>query len=244
MSIRVMIAEDERLAREELEYLLRQEKDIEICASVGNGRLLLEELRKQKPDVIFLDIEMPEMTGTAVAKELAKQATPIPHIIFTTAYEEYAIEAFGLSAIDYLLKPYSHERLQQSISRIRKMVQPPIANQDKEKRITNLLLEDGEKLIVVKPESIYYAMKDDRYVMVYTDSRVIQTKLSLVDLEEKLVGYPFVRSHRSYLVNLDYVKEVETWFNGTYNIILKGKEDVKIPVSRAAAKDVLQKLES
>jgi len=244
MSIRVMIAEDERLAREELEYLLRQETDIEICASVSNGRLLLEELRKQKPDVIFLDIEMPEMTGTDVAKELAKQATTMPFIIFTTAYEEYALEAFGLSAIDYLLKPYSQERLLQSIARIRKLMQPPIVSPDKEKKITNLLLEDGEKLIVVKPESIYYAMKEDRHVMVYTDSRAIQTKLSLVDLAEKLAGYPFVRSHRSYLVNLDYVKEVETWFNGTYNIILKGKEDVKIPVSRAAAKDVLQKLQS
>ncbi|OEF95859.1 LytR/AlgR family response regulator transcription factor [Desulfuribacillus alkaliarsenatis] len=238
--IRVMIAEDEVFAREELEFLLMKEKDITIVGSVTNGRELLEQYPKLKPELIFLDIEMPEIQGTEAAKQLMEQLTP-PCIIFTTAYEDYAVEAFGVNAVDYLLKPYDEERFQQALARVRKL----IANRGSatSKKISNLLIEEGDKIVVVKPEDIYYAVKEDRMVIIYTGSRIIQTKQSLQELEEKLVGYPFVRSHRSYLVNLSYVKEVETWFNGTYNIILRGKEDTKIPVSRAAAKDVLQQLQ-
>ncbi len=240
MKIRVMVAEDERLAREEMEYLLQQEDDIEIVASVCNGQQLLESYQKMPVDVVFLDIQMPGMLGTEVARKLTDCKQP-PLIVFTTAYEEYAVEAFDIQAYDYLLKPYDQMRLQETLARIRKQ---SLAKQAvPEKKVSNLLLEEGEKLIVVKPESIYYAVKEDRHVVVYTDNRSVQTKLSLIDLEEKLVGYPFVRSHRSYLVNLAYVKEVETWFNGTYNIILQGKEGLRIPVSRASAKDVLQRLE-
>ncbi|OEH84912.1 DNA-binding response regulator [Desulfuribacillus stibiiarsenatis] len=247
MGLRVMIAEDEVLARDELEYLLQQEKDIVLLASACNGKQFLELYQQHKPELVFLDIEMPEMEGTEVAKHLMKEDNP-PWIVFTTAYEDYAIQAFRVHAIDYLLKPYEHKRLQESINRVRKLIEQKSqlihqASPLQEKKISNLLIEEGDKLVVIKPESILYAVKEDRFTLICTDSRTIQTKLSLQDLEDKLVGYNFVRSHRSYLVNLDYIKEVETWFNGTYNIILKGLEEVKIPVSRSSAKDVFQKLE-
>lgn len=242
--IKVMIAEDEAFAREELEYLLQQEENVTIVATVSNGQELLDVYKSYQPDVLFLDIEMPGLRGTEVAKRLLQEPSS-PYIIFTTAYEEYALEAFGVHAIDYLLKPYDIDRLRKAVARVRKLLDKQTSEGDKEqdRRITNLLVEDGDKLVVIKPESIYYAAKEDRSVLIYTDTRIIQTKLSLQDLEDKLVGYTFIRSHRSYLVNLAYVKEIETWFNGTYNIILQGKEDTKIPVSRAAAKDVLQRLQ-
>ena len=116
--IKAMIAEDERLAREELAYLLEQEPDIELLPHAANGRELLELVPLRQPDVVFLDVHMPELEGLQAARML--KASPIsPLIVFTTAYDEYAVEAFGLNAIDYLLKPYSHMRLKETLQRIR-----------------------------------------------------------------------------------------------------------------------------
>lgn len=254
MKIRVLIAEDERFARDELEYLLSREDDLQVVASVSNGKEAVDFYQEHGADVIFLDIEMPELNGREAAKMLIKQPIP-PYIVFTTAYEEYAVEAFAFDAIDYLLKPYDPLRLQESLARVRKaFAQDRIASageQQKEdvgqstqdKKRTSLLMDSGEKLIVVKPETIRYAVKEERFVVVHTEDRTIQTRLSLAELEEKLQGHSFIRSHRSYLVNLAHVKEVEPWFNGAYNIILNGNEGTKIPVSRSMAKDVLQRLE-
>lgn len=245
--LKVMIAEDEILAREELQDMLREEKDIQLVGSVANGKQLLEQLDELQPDLIFLDIEMPEVRGIEVARQLFERRQA-PLVIFTTAYEEYAVEAFAVTAVDYLLKPYDQQRLRQALQRAlqlleqRKLTDGNAAASQKQ-RLNNMLFEENERLIVVKPQNILYAVRDERMVQVHTTERVIQTRQTLQDLEDKLVGYSFVRSHRSYLVNLEHVAEVETWFNGTYNIILRGDNNTKIPVSRAAAKDVLQRLQ-
>jgi two-component system response regulator LytT len=244
MKIKVMIAEDERLTREELAYLLQQEEHFILCPSAENGQQLLDLYDQYEPDVIFLDIHMPSLSGIDAAIKLRnrdKENKRVPYLIFTTAYDEYAIEAFNLEAIDYLLKPYDTQRFKQAISRVYKHLEQPLS---KRPTSSKLLIEDGEKTVVLTPGSIYYAVRSDRHVEIHTEKEIIQTKMTLQDLEEKLTNSSFFRTHRGYLVNLDYIHEIVPWFNGAYNLILKNKDHAKIPVSRSAAKplfEILQK---
>jgi len=245
MKIRVMIAEDERLAREELAYFLQKEKDVTLCPSAENGDQLLAFYEQYRPNVIFLDIHMPGPSGVEVARQLVDQSPPgeAPLFVFTTAYDDYAVQAFELEAVDYLLKPYDEARFKLTMERIRKRlanlpVTPTVAVQEGRK----LLIEDGERMVVLSPQSICYAVRVDRVLEIHTEKETIQTRLTLQELEEKLRGYPFFRTHRSYLVNLDYIQEITPWFNGAWNIRLKDGKQSLIPVSRAAAKRLFELL--
>lgn len=257
MEIKVMIAEDEKIAREELEFLLGENSDFVLCPSAINGRELLEKYEEYKPDVVFLDIQMPELIGIEAAKKLSRHDHS-PLIIFTTAYEQYAVDAFGLNAVDYLLKPFTEERLKEALTRIRKELQQNQTDQGKinndhqegasvpkgkASKISKLLLDDGNRVSVVDPNSIYYVMRDERVVRIFTKEQEYESKLTLQELEEKLAPYHFFRSHRSYLVNLQYIEEIQPWFNRTYNLILKDYPKTKIPVSRSAAKDLMNILQ-
>ncbi|MGM7723071.1 LytTR family DNA-binding domain-containing protein [uncultured Metabacillus sp.] len=241
MKIKVMIAEDERLTREDLAFLIQQEEEFILCPSAENGQQLIELYEQYKPDLVILDINMPSLSGIEAAKQLRKLSNgkSKPYLIFTTAYDEYAVEAFNLEAVDYLLKPYDVERFREALSRVQKqMVQPERKNSNSSK----LLIDNGEKVVVLTPQSIYYAVRSERLVDIHTDKGLIQTKMTLQELEEKLPP-AFFRSHRSYLVNLDYIDEIVPWFNGAYNIILKNIDQTKIPVSRSAAKQLFDLLQ-
>jgi len=243
MPIRVMIAEDERLAREELYYLLQQEGDVELLPFATNGRELLEMVEEHKPDVVFLDIKMPEMEGGQAARMLAARKEQ-PLIVFSTAYEEYAVDAFKLHAVDYLLKPTDPTRLRDTMQRVRERLEK---NKNEHtlplKYGAKLLVEENNRLVVIDPATIVYAARDERNVRIHTQKQVYTARMTLVQLEEKLAMYDFYRTHKSYLVNLQYVSELEPWFNGAYNLILKNEEQFRIPVSRSAVKDLLKKLE-
>jgi two-component system response regulator LytT len=250
--IKVMIAEDERLAREELSYLLQQEDDLELLPSAVNGSELLELARAWEPQVVFLDVQMPEMDGIQAARMLKAAPRP-PLIVFTTAYEDYAVEAFVLSAIDYLLKPYSHLRLKETLQRIRaKLAEtpfPPAAAAPRKGpsaqggKWNKLLVEDGEKHVLVDPESILYAVREDKVIRLHTVAgQCLTTKFTLQELEEKLESFSFFRPHRSYLVNLNLIDELVPWFNGAYNLVLKDSKRTSIPVSREAAKELFRVL--
>lgn len=257
-----MIAEDERLAREELAYLLEQEPDIEMLPYAASGRELLELAAQWQPDVVFLDVHMPELEGLQAARML-KASPHSPLIVFTTAYDEYAVEAFGLNAIDYLLKPYSHIRFKESLERIRARyagnqglpvatvpaavharpggLQPPEAKAGKMSGL--LLLDDGDKHVLVDPEAILYAVREERIVAVHTsEGQRIMSKQTLQELEERLAGYSFFRPHRSYLVNVNRIAELSPWTNGAYNIVMKDELRTVIPLSREAAKDLFRLL--
>lgn len=242
MKIKVMIVEDEQFALDELTYMLQGEEDIHLCPNATTGEQVLDLYFKHRPDVLFLDIEIPIITGVEVAKRILNSATEVPLIVFTTAYDAYAVEAFEIEAVDYLLKPFDLARLQYALKRIRKRL-----NQVKEKRLSTfaenskLLLNDGEKMLVVAPEDILYAVTNNRFIEIHTTEKTIQANMSLQELEKRLQHKPFFRTHRSYLVNLDYIEEVQPWFNGAYNIILKGKKDAIIPISRNAKKDFFKK---
>ncbi|MGG3280672.1 LytR/AlgR family response regulator transcription factor [Paenibacillus solani] len=258
--IRIIIAEDERLAREELTYLLEQEPDIELLPHAANGKELLELVPLQQPDVIFLDVHMPELEGLQAARML--KASPLsPMIVFTTAYDEYAVEAFGLNAIDYLLKPYSHLRLKETLQRIRSRAHegqnfPREEAQDGANLAAlssaeagvrsmrgKLLIDDGDKHVVVDPEGILYAVREERVVRIVTaEGQRITSKSTLQELEEKLAGHSFFRPHRSYLVNVNRIAELSPWQNGAYNIVLKDEQRTMIPLSREAARDLFRLL--
>lgn len=243
------------MAREELAYLIQQHEDFILCPGAENGKQLLELYHQYRPDVIFLDIHMPLLSGMETAKELVslsnKTGERPPMIVFTTAYDEYALQAFGVEAIDYLLKPYDLQRFTMALSRVRKhfsfekqqsSTSPILDMSSQQPRRPKLLVDDGEKVVVLSPEVIQYAVRTERLIEIYTDKEKIQTRMTLQELEEKVKGFSFFRSHRSYLVNLDFIYEITPWFNGAYNIILKNKEKTKIPVSRTAAKTLFRLL--
>ncbi len=236
MTIRVMIAEDERLAREELQYLLAQENDVELLPSAANGKELLQLVEEHEPDVIFLDVKMPEMEGVKAARMLLARKKQ-PFIVFSTAHEDYAVEAFGLNAVDYLLKPVDPQRLKEAMVRIRKRLKSAAQPTAK---LSKLLIEDADRLIVIDPNSVIYAMRDERVVQIHSATQMYTSKMTLQQLEEKLQSYPFFRTHRSYLVNLNFVSEVVPWFNGAYNLTLRDSKRTQIPVSRSYAKELLR----
>lgn len=247
MTMRIMIAEDEYLAKEELIYMLEKEKDIELCPSAETGEELIDLYFEHKPDVLMLDIEMPGMTGIDAARQIIKATKTPPYIVFITAYDTYAVEAFDVEAIDYLLKPFDQVRFQQMLERLRsrrsdsKEIIKPKEIEVEASAIKKLLIDDGEKMIVISPSSIYYAVPSDRMLEIYTEDKIIESKLTLQELERKLTGLPFFRTHRSYLVNLNQILEITPWFNGAYNITLKDEENTTIPVSRSARKGLFEK---
>jgi two-component system, LytTR family, response regulator LytT len=248
--LRILIAEDERLAREELIYLLSKEQDVVILPPAVSGAEALDFARKHKPDVVFLDVQMPEMDGLQAAHGL-HELDPRPFIVFTTAYDQYALDAFQVDAVDYLLKPYEEERFRKTLLRIRerkseagkrKFVQSPLAAPSPNKK-TKLLIEDAGRMVVLEAELLLYAVKEEKLTRIYmSDGRCYASKQTLQELEEKL-GSAFFRPHRSYLVNLDYIHEIEPWFNGAYNAVLKDAHRTKIPVSRISAKDMIRMLQ-
>lgn len=242
MKIRIMIAEDERLAREELVYLLQQETDVELLATATNGRELLELVDVNEPDVVFLDIKMPELEGTQAARMLASRKQQ-PLIVFCTAHEEFAVDAFKLYAVDYLLKPFEPKRIQETMQRVRERLVKAKAEQTAPSKRSKLLVEENNRLVVIDPATIVYAVREERFVQIHTQTETYTTKMTLTQLAEKLQAYDFFRTHKSYLVNLQFVSELTPWFNGAYNLTLKGDARTKIPVSRTSAKDLLRKLE-
>ncbi|GAA0437508.1 LytTR family DNA-binding domain-containing protein [Lentibacillus halophilus] len=246
--IRVMIAEDEELAREELIYLLHEEPDITICPSATTGDQLIDLFSTHKPDVVFLDVQMPEMTGVEAAKQMTElNGHHPPLFVFTTAFDTYAVDAFDIEAVDYLLKPYDDNRFEQAMKRVRKQLpqsdaaQPIVsASSQQPTPSSKLLIDDGERMVVLSPDSIYYAVPSKRMLEIHTNDEIIESRMTLQELEDKLQDHPFFRTHRSYLVNLNHVREITPWFNGAYNVTLKDKDNTTLPVSRSARKILLE----
>jgi two-component system response regulator LytT len=242
LKIKALIAEDERLVREELAYLLQQEEDFILCPSAVNGQQMVDLYDQYDPDVIFLDIHMPSLSGIDAARRIRSESGHAPLFVFITAFEEHAVQAFDLEAVDYLLKPYDTERFQVMLERVRKHLSY-LPKKTKVVRTSKLLVEDKEKMVVLDPKSIYYAERVDRLIEIYTVKEVIRSKMTLQELEDKLNGHPFFRPHRSYLVNLEWIDEILPWFNGAYNLILADGKKTRIPVSRTSAKSLFQLLQ-
>lgn len=221
--MRAVIIDDERIARQELRRLLSAHPSIEVAAEAQNGREALDLIPKLAPDVIFLDIQMPEMTGF----EILSQLDDFPQIIFTTAYDEYAIRAFEVSALDYLLKPIAADRLAAAVAKLRPRKIPP--------RLEQVFVRDGERCWLVRVADIFLLESEGNYTRVcFKNERPLIGK-SLAALEARLDPSIFFRTSRSQILNLKWVEAVDTGPAGNLVITLRSGKTVAASRRQSAA---------
>ena len=231
-----IIVEDEFPAREELKYFINNFSNIDILAEFDNGLDVLKFIQNNFVDVIFLDINIPQFDGMLLAKTIS-QFKYKPKIVFITAYKEYAVDAFELDAFDYVLEPYSDDRIKSTLKKLEKI---EIKNDEVINTNTttsgNLTLWKENKLVVVNIEEIYYCEARERETLVYTKDGYYIYKNSMTEFEKKLTLEKFFKTHRSYIVNINKIKEIIPWFNSTYKLKLSGIEN-DIYVSRSKIKE-------
>jgi two-component system LytT family response regulator len=238
--IHTVLSDDELLARQKLRQLLRGEPDIKIVGEGATSAQTIELVRATKPQLLFLDIQMPGMNGFDVASELrASEGAPMPHIIFTTAHDQYALRAFEIHAMDYLLKPFTQERLSYAVERARKEILHVPQHSSgggvtsrNESRYTNRIVFKSRGRIIFLPVSdIRWIGAEENYVRISTLNETHLLRETMTHLEEKLNPEMFLRVHRCSIVNLEHVKEVRTEHDGEYSVVLLGGE--KLTMSRS-----------
>ena len=239
--LRAYIVDDEPLARDELKYLLARSREVEVLGESDSIEDALKDIVLLKPDIVFLDIELAGENGLNLAARL-EDISPIPAIVFATAYDEYALQAFEVNAADYLLKPFSEERIHKTISKIKNL---HIFRGEPPKEVNNSILCKGKIAVMAEDKIILLTCSDIVYLESYEGKCKIQTvnhlhKISdtLIGLEKKLPKTQFFRVHRSYIINIDHIMEILPWFNSTYN--LRMSDGSKIPVSRTYVKELKQ----
>ncbi|MGF7532305.1 LytTR family DNA-binding domain-containing protein [Bacillus mexicanus] len=234
--LRVLIVDDEVLARDELAYLLKRTNEEIELTEAENIESAFDQMMDQKPDLLFLDIDLSGENGFDIAKRLKKMKHP-PAVVFATAYDQYALKAFEVDALDYLTKPFDEERIQQTLKKYKKGNRDNgEADQSSHTGQHKLALSIGESIVIVDTKDIIYAGTEDRHVNVKTFDTAYTVSDTLVVIEKKLPDADFIRVHRSFVVNTEYIKEIQPWFNSTYNLIMK--DGSKIPVSRTYAKEL------
>ncbi len=265
MPISALIIDDEQLAREELKYLLDEAGDVEVVAQGSNGIEAVNLIEEHHPDLVFLDVQMPGQDGFAVIQRLmerhrtqaGKDAEPLPQIVFATAYDQYAVRAFDVNAVDYLLKPFDRTRVQQALERVRARMQggtgaatAPESQIDALLRLLNrpqgatrmphparLIVQAQNRLLLVDQAEICFAAIDEGVIRVVTQHFEGQSKCrTLEDLLELLDPTLFWRAHRGYVVNINHIREVVPWFKSSYQLRMNDKKQTEIPVSRAQTK--------
>jgi two-component system LytT family response regulator/two-component system response regulator LytT len=249
--LRAVLVDDEQLARDELGYLLGQVGGIEIIGQAGNGVEALNTIDRLHPDVVFLDVQMPGLTGFEVARRMLDAQAP-SHIIFVTAYDRHAIEAFEVNAVDYLLKPVDPARLELALDRARRRMatdrpvsdgSPVVSDAELEKivrlvserqsRREQLAIKVGERFLLVQADEVVFASLVDEGITVVTDQhRGVSNYRTLDELHERLDSSTFWRVHRSHLVNINKIKEIVPWFSRNYILRMKDEKSTEIPVSR------------
>jgi two-component system response regulator LytT len=243
--LKAVVVDDEQLAREELCYLLDEVGGVEVVAQAGNGLDALEAIGRAGPDLVFLDVQMPGLTGFEVARRLLDREPPVT-VVFVTAFDQHAIEAFEVNAVDYLLKPIEAGRLEAAVQRARRRVLPaaPPANDQLERlvqlfenrrpRPDQVAVRVGERFLLVQAEDIIYAsMADDSINIVTGQVSGTSSYRTLDELQARLDPALFWRVHRSHLVNINKIKEIVPWFSRNYILRMKDAKATEIPVSRS-----------
>ncbi|MBI3666110.1 MAG: response regulator transcription factor [Acidobacteria bacterium] len=244
-TLSILVADDERLAREELCYLLRELPDIEISGAATNGLEALELIRQHEPDLVLLDVQMPGLDGLGVVRQLLEGGGRMPHVIFVTAYDQYAVQAFEVNAVDYLLKPVDRSRLSISLDRVRRLIEARTPPETKIAKVaaqwqaraggrTKLLVKQANRLFLVDAEDLVYATIEDGLITIVSTIIEGQSNYRTIEeLQSNLDPSTFWRVHRSYLVNINKIKEVVPWFKSSYQLRMDDKKHTEIPVSRA-----------
>jgi two-component system LytT family response regulator/two-component system response regulator LytT len=273
MNLTALIIDDEQLAREELKYLLDQVGGVEVVAQGANGLEAVDLIGEHHPDMVFLDVQMPGLDGFAVIERLmelnrsreasGQQAEPLPQIVFATAYDQYAVRAFDVNAVDYLLKPFDLARVEQAVERVRGRLasassspsdsmpdSQPESQIDALLRLLNrpqgaarspqpakLIVQAQSRLLLVNQAEICYAAIDEGVIRIVTQTFEGQSKCrTLEELLELLDPAHFWRAHRGFVVNINHIREVVPWFKSSYQLRMNDKQHTEIPVSRAQTK--------
>jgi two-component system, LytTR family, response regulator LytT len=280
MTLKALIVDDEQLARDELQYLLSSIEDVEVVAQGKNGIEAIALVPRLEPDVVFLDVQMPGLDGFAVLRKLLEKTGPetLPQIIFATAFDKYAVRAFEVNAVDYLLKPFDRVRLEQALDRVRARLQnpalqnptlqnpaqighdlppsgprtPTLSREQVDSLIrlleqqsgaapangrnnsSRIVVQAGTRMLLVDQKELCFAAIDEGVISVSTPTIEGQSKCrTLEELLELLDPQIFWRAHRSYVVNINHIKEVVPWFKSSYQLRMNDRKNTEIPVSRA-----------
>lgn len=264
MPLSAIIVDDEQLARDELKYLLDSAGGVDVVAQGTNGIEAVNLIEEHHPDLVFLDVQMPGLDGFAVIKRLmnrgsansgaaGKEAAPLPQIVFATAYDQYAVRAFDVNAVDYLLKPFDRARVLQALDRVRSRMAGNAGGTLPESQIdallklinrpqgaaqpAKLIVQAQSRLLLIDQADICFAAIDEGVIRVVTQNFEGQSKCrTLEELLEQLDPAVFWRAHRGFVVNLNHIREVVPWFKSSYQLRMDDKKQSEIPVSRAQTK--------
>ena len=251
MTLSAVIVDDEQLARDELAFLLKDVDDVNVVAQGKNGLEAVNLIREHNPDLVFLDVQMPGLDGFGVIKKLLDKKVPLPKIVFSTAFDQYAVKAFEVNAVDYLLKPFDKKRVAQSVAKARAKMESTAAPTDKLESLvrmlesqktpaSKILIKAAGRLFLVDQKDICYASIEDGVISVVTaGANGLEGQSNCRTLEELLDSLDsnlFWRAHRSFLVNINRIREVVPWFKSSYQLRMNDKKQTEIPVSRAQTK--------
>jgi len=243
-TLTAIVVDDERLACEEITYLLKEFPGIEIVGTGRNGLEALRLIEKLEPDLAILDVQMPGLDGLGVIRKAKEKGLRLPHFVLATAFDQYAVQAFRLEALDYLLKPVEKDRLAETIDRVRRALDEQQKPEPSEPlparaldRRTKLLVRSANRNFIVDAQDVVYATIDNGLITIATASVEGQSNYRTIEeLHSNLDPEIFWRVHRSYLVNINRIKEVIPWFKSSYQLRMDDKKQTEIPVSRVQTK--------
>ena len=251
MAINTIIVDDEKPARDELAFLLKGFPEINVIGQGKNGVEAVSLIKEHSPDLVFLDVKMPGLDGFGVLKKIVERKMKMPHVVFATAFDQYAVQAFDVNAVDYVLKPFDKGRIAKAIARARKMVETQTSTTERLEQLVSqlggekqtsatpvkMLVKSQQKLLLVDGEDLIWASVDRGSISVMgREVEGTSNYRTLEELEEALDSDSFWRSHRSFLVNIHYIREVVPWFNSTYMLKMNDKKHTEIPVGRSQVK--------
>jgi len=255
MKITALIVDDEQPARDELAFLLKGFPDVEVVGQGKNGVEAVNLIRELNPHVVLLDVQMPGVDGFGVIKRLLEKKVRLPYFVFATAYDHYAVQAFEVNALDYLLKPVARPRLEKALGKVRRMLETAESTHDKLDRLvqmmeqrpaaqkSKLVIKSSGRLFLVDSDDIIYASIEDGVISIVARDLEGQSNFRTVEeLQSNLDPKTFWRVHRSYLVNVNRIKEVVPWFKSSYQLRMQDRKQTEIPVSRAQTKKLRELL--
>ncbi len=243
-TFRILIADDESLARDSILILLKKVASCQVVATATNGKDAFEKILIEEPDIVFMDIQMPHLTGMEVVEKI--NASGPPFFIFVTAFEDQALKAFELSAVDYLLKPFSDERFYKSLNKARYHVRAqalanrsaqPVPADNKEKYRTQFTIKSSGKIQFVRTSEVLYFKSSGNYTEIYTERSKYLIRMKIGQVEEEVSPEIFTRIHRSCIVRNTEIKELQTYFNGEYIAVLRNGIELKVSRSYKAGLD-------
>jgi two-component system, LytTR family, response regulator LytT len=247
VSISTVLIDDEQLARNELAFLLKSFPDIEIIATGSNGVEAVDLIERLEPDLVFLDVQMPGLDGIGVIRKLREREAHLPHFVLATAFDHYAVEAFRLEAMDYILKPFDSERLAETVQRAQRIVAERRANESAQAagaptpkpstQRNKILLKSSGRSFIIDASEIVFATIEDGLITIVTQTMEGESNYRTIEeLQSNLDPDIFWRVHRSYLVNINHIHEVIPWFNSSYQLKMEDKKQTEVPVSRVQTK--------